>query len=82
MWYKIFNPIAYTWLGMRENTYLVTFLLLIFFFIIYFFKKNILPKIKNKNLLIIFLDTIFLIFVISLVLIFFEKTNQFIYFQF
>ena len=82
MWSKIFNPFAYTWLGMRENTYLVTFLLLIFFFIIYFFKENILPKIKNKNLLIIFLDTIFLIFVISLVLIFFEKTNQFIYFQF
>ena len=46
MWSKIFNPFAYTWLGMRENTYLVTFLLLIFFYNL-FFKENILPKIKK-----------------------------------
>ena len=25
MWSKLFNPFKYTWLGMRENTYLITF---------------------------------------------------------
>ena len=82
MWSKILNPFAYTWLGMRENNYLVASLILIAFFMVYFFKQKILPKIRNKNALFILLDTILLILIFSLVLIFFEKNDQFIYFQF
>ena len=40
MWSKLFNPFKYTWLGMRENTYLITFLVLIGFFLFTYLKKK------------------------------------------
>ena len=82
MWAKIINPFAYTWLGMRENIYLITFLILIGFFIIYFFKKKILPRLISMKLIIISLDIILMSVIFALVIIFFRSINQFIYFQF
>lgn len=82
MWSKIFNPSAYLWLGMRENIYLITFLTLIGFFIVYFFNKKIAPIIKSKKYIAILCDTILIMFITSLVIIFFRSINQFIYFQF
>ena len=82
MWAKIINPFAYTWLGMRENIYLITFLILIGFYIIYFFKKKILPKLISMKLIIISLDIILMSVIFALVIIFFRSINQFIYFQF
>ena len=82
MWLKIFNPLAYTWLGMRENVYIITFLVLISFFIVYLFKVKILPIINSKKLISIICDIILITFVTSMVIIFFRSINQFIYFQF
>ena len=82
MWTKIFNPLAYTWLGMRENVYLITFLVLISFFIVYFFKTKILPIINSTKYISIICDVIFIMVVTSMVIIFFRSINQFIYFQF
>lgn len=79
---KIVNPYAYTWLGMRENSYLVAFFVLVGFFIVYLFIKKILPKIKTIKLIILPLDIIFITIIFSSVVIFFRSINQFIYFQF
>ena len=82
MWTKIINPYAYTWFGMRENIYLITFLILVFFFIVYLFKEKILPKLNHMKFIIISLDIILIAIIFSTVLIFFRTINQFIYFQF
>ena len=82
MWLKIFNPLAYTWLGMRENVYIITFLVLISFFIVYLFKVKILPIINSKKYILIICDIILITVVTSMVIIFFRSINQFIYFQF
>jgi D-alanyl-lipoteichoic acid acyltransferase DltB (MBOAT superfamily) len=82
MWKKILSPTEYTWLGMRENVYLITFLVLIGFYIVYLFKLKILPIIKKKKNIFVIFDLILIMFVTSLVIIFFRSINQFIYFQF
>ncbi len=83
MWLKLLKPVEYSWLGMRENVYLITFLILIGFFIVYNLKTKFLPFFLNFNKYIIFLcDIIFMMFVTSIVFIFFRAINQFIYFQF
>ena len=82
MWLKIFNPLAYTWLGMRENDYLITFFILIGFFIVYFFKVKILPIINSTKYIAIICDIILIMIVTSMVIVFFRSINQFIYFQF
>jgi len=77
LWSKLFNISNYTYLGMRENTYLVAFVLLIGMYLIYFI-NNIrnLKKISNRfNFLLYPL-------IISLIFIFLRPINQFIYFQF
>jgi D-alanyl-lipoteichoic acid acyltransferase DltB (MBOAT superfamily) len=82
MWSKVLNPFAYTWLGMRENVYLIAFLILTGFFLVYFFKKIILPIINSSKIIAIVCDTILVMILTSSVIIFFRSINQFIYFQF
>jgi alginate O-acetyltransferase complex protein AlgI len=82
MWTKIINPYAYTRFGMRENIYLITFLILVSFFIVYLFKEKILPKLNHIKFIIISLDVIVIAIIFSTVVIFFRSINQFIYFQF
>ena len=82
MWSKVLNPFAYTWLGMRENVYLITFLILTGFFLVYFFKKIILPIINSSKIIAIVCDTILVMILTSSIIIFFRSINQFIYFQF
>ena len=83
MWLKIFNPFAYTSLGMRENTYLVTAFILVGIFVTYWLKTKLIPTItqKNNNLLIIGESLVFSI-IIPLGIVFLRPINQFIYFQF
>jgi hypothetical protein len=82
MWFKIFDLKSYTQLSMRENTYLVTFMIFCGFFITYFLKKKIFNKFQSK----LFSEKIFncflIGFIIFFVIIFFRSNNQFIYFQF
>ena len=82
MWLKIFNPLEYTWLGMRENVYIITFSVLIGFFIIYLFKIKILPYINSTKYIAVICDIFLMMIVTSMVIIFFRSINQFIYFQF
>ena len=80
---KIIDYREYSYLGLRENTYLITVLMLIFFVIGYLYNNKIKPRLINnstngKNLLIIFEYSL----LITLVFIFLRPINQFIYFQF
>ena len=82
LWQKLFIPSNYLWLGMRENTYLITALLLIFILITYWFheiSKNLAYKWPKLNLI---LFVIIIAMVVYLDFIFLKPINQFIYFQF
>ena len=82
MWAKVINPFQYTYLGLRENTYLITFILFIGMIINFL----IIEKINIKKLLLpslILIADILLIFILFVfTFIFFRPINQFIYFQF
>ncbi|XDZ70422.1 MBOAT family protein [Alphaproteobacteria bacterium LSUCC0744] len=82
MWGKIFDPSAYLWLGMRENTYLITALFLLGIFLSYTVKEAILPKLQKFHLFIAVADILLVALMTSLVIIFLRPINQFIYFQF
>ena len=82
MWIKVVNPYAYTEIGMRENVYIIAFLVLISFFLVYLVKVKILPILNSLIFIITMLDIILIMIITSLVIIFFKETNQFIYFQF
>jgi alginate O-acetyltransferase complex protein AlgI len=84
MWLKIFNYNEYGSLGMRENTYLIAFILVVAFFVIYFIKSKIIPKlvIGNSTFRLIALQTMFFSLAMPLIFVFLKPVNQFIYFQF
>jgi len=82
MWAKIFNPSAYTWLGMRENTYLVASLILIGIFATYFIREKFLPRLRNLWMGVVIGDTAVIVAMTALVVVFLRPINQFIYFQF
>ena len=78
MWVKVFMPMNYTWLGMRENVYLITFLILAGHFLTFIFSI----KITLNKYYIYFLDAIMISIVTVSTFISFRTVNQFIYFQF
>ena len=78
MWVKIFMPMNYTWLGMRENVYLITFLVLAGHFLTFIFSIKIALNKYYKY----FLDAIMISIVTVSTFISFRTVNQFIYFQF
>ena len=85
MWSKIFNPFAYSTMGMRENTYLAAAIIMLSIFITYWVRNWLIPSILNLRAgkFVIALCEIALISIITpLVIIFLRPINQFIYFQF
>ncbi len=82
MWQKLFSPKDYFWLGMRENTYLITALLMVLILIGYWMQKihksfaDKWPKLNFTAGVIIIALVVYLDF------IFLRPINQFIYFQF
>ena len=82
MWLKVFDFGDYLTLNLRENTYLITAILAISIFIVYMFNRKIIPYLKKSNYLIKILDIIFIAIITIFVFIFFQRINQFIYFQF
>ena len=82
MWAKIINPFQYTYLGLRENIYLITFILFVGITINFLIIKKI-NIIKLLSPTLILIADIFLIFILFVfTFIFFRPINQFIYFQF
>lgn len=78
---KLVHPSQYTWLGLRENCYLITFLLLVLMLLTYCWIEVVKP-ILNKWVMGSILETIALSVAVALVVIFLRPISQFIYFQF
>jgi alginate O-acetyltransferase complex protein AlgI len=82
LWSKIFYPSNYTWLGMRENTYLIAALGLIALLLAYAIHQiNKSFWIKRPQLAFV-TTTIAYTLAIYFIIIFLRPINQFIYFQF
>ncbi|MFT3679159.1 MAG: MBOAT family O-acyltransferase [Ferruginibacter sp.] len=78
---KIITPGQYTWLGMRENNYLITFMILLLIILAYLFTTYVKPLLEGKAAGS-FLRVAVLSVAIALVIIFLRPISQFIYFQF
>lgn len=82
MWIKVIDPSSYTFLGMRENAYLIAALILIGIFVTKFVTNFIKENIDMQGYLFKCLETLLYFIILPLVLIFLRPINQFIYFQF
>ena len=84
MWLKIFDYNEYNALGMRENTYLIAFILLVGIILTNFIKNNLIPSLIDKGYTNTFISiqSIFFAFTLPFIFIFLKPVNQFIYFQF
>ncbi|MFQ5507755.1 MAG: MBOAT family O-acyltransferase [Leptospirillia bacterium] len=83
---KILTPGAYLWLGLRENTYLITALLLGCMVAVYWARplfadrpKTAVPRLSARRMLA---ETAAFAIIIPLVFVFLRPIKQFIYFQF
>ena len=77
MWSRLLDINNYTYLAMRENVYLVAFLLLIAMYFVY-----LVGQYKNLKKMSNDFKYLFYPIIISLIFIFLRPINQFIYFQF
>ena len=82
MWAKLFDPAAYTWLGMRENVYLFAALILVGIFATFGVKEKLLPRLDRLPVLAWVGDSLSVAVMTALVIVFLRPINQFIYFQF
>ena len=81
MFGKLLSPGEYLWLGMRENTYLITALICLSFFATYGVYRYVRDFLEKRVPLFI-LEVIPASVASAFVFIFFRPINQFIYFQF
>ena len=82
MYVKIFDFHGYTWIGMRENTYLICAILLLGVVLTYVFREYIMPVYKRSAVLTILGEVPVFAVIAGLVFIFLRPISQFIYFQF
>tara|TARA_B100000767_G_scaffold271815_2_gene298219 strand:+ start:796 stop:2235 length:1440 start_codon:yes stop_codon:yes gene_type:complete len=82
MWIKVINPINYNYLGLQENTYIITVLIILGFLITYYVKEKITKNRLSKNIIFFIGDIFFISFLFYFTFIFLRPINQFIYFQF
>ena len=79
---KLFNHNAYSWLGMRENTYIVA-AILVMGTTVSFYAANYFKELElRKPGCALFYEACLLILLLPLVYIFLRPISQFIYFQF
>lgn len=79
---KIINPMYYKSLSMRENTYLITFLMLLLVLISYFSVEYLDKKIKQIPSMDFIIGIAKYTIILVLVFTFLRPISQFIYFQF
>lgn len=79
---RVLDPGAYLWLGMRENTHLVAFVVTVLTIGTAVVSKRALPTIKARRSLWVLTETIGLTVMLGLVFVFLRPIAQFIYFQF
>ena len=79
---KIISIKHYSYLGMRENIYLIAFLILLLFFCSYLYNEYIKPSLNVYPILYITKDIVKFSVLITMCFIFLRPIRQFIYFQF
>ncbi len=79
---KLINPTAYTWLGMRENTYIVAALVMLGMCVTYLVKTQLSERLKNRAYAWFLTHSPVMGVQLALVYIFLRPVQQFIYFQF
>jgi hypothetical protein len=82
MYKKILNPSMYSWLGLRENCYLIAVLILVSVVLLYLIKTQVIPRLRKHRFILVMGETLAFTFILSLVFIFLRPIKQFIYFQF
>ena len=82
MWRKVFDPSAYFWLGMRENVYLITFILIVGILLASFLRKVFFTNLPTLNWGRQLVDFTAIAVMVALVVVFLRPISQFIYFQF
>lgn len=82
LWIKLFDISGYFWLGMHENTYLITFILLSGLILFSSLRKIFFMDQSHQNWVIQLLDFTVVAVMIATVIVFLRPINQFIYFQF
>ena len=82
MYIKLFSAKEWTYLGMRENTYLVTASIFGFMVIFYFIHEYAVEHFRKVQWVGILIESVTMGLATSLVFIFLRPINQFIYFQF
>lgn len=82
MFQKILIPAEYLSYGMRENSYIVTFLILVLFLLYYLFSEKLSKFWSNYPKFIYGFTVIKFAFMIIMVFTFLRPISQFIYFQF
>ena len=82
MWIKVFDISGYFWIGMRENTYLITSVLFLGVILSTFLKKVFFVNLPQTNFVKQLIDFIAITVMVSAVIVFLRPISQFIYFQF
>ena len=82
MFGKVLTPGAYLFRSMRENTYLITFLMLVLMLLTYFVSEHLDKKIKDVPAIDFVYGVAKYTVMIILVFTFLRPISQFIYFQF
>jgi hypothetical protein len=82
MWGYLLNFEKWTFLGLRENTYLYTFIILIFVISSKKINNFIVSLNKTKSIYYKLVNMIVWVTIFMLSLIYLEQSTQFIYFQF
>jgi alginate O-acetyltransferase complex protein AlgI len=82
MFGKVINPINYSFITMRENVYIVTFLVLILFLFNYLFQEKLRPVFDRFPRIMFVFGIVKWAVMMILVFTFLRPISQFIYFQF
>lgn len=82
MYAKLFQLSGYTQLGLRENVYIITFVLMSGTVLFYWFSAYGLKNIRKHSAFFFVAESIFYTAVIFLDIVFLRPISQYIYFQF
>jgi len=82
MYGKLFDPVEYFYLGMRESYYLVAALVMLSMILCYYFKEFLMPTLRKHAFVSTLVETGAFTCITGLVFVFLRPINQFIYFQF
>ena len=82
MFGEVINPMSYTFIAMRENVYIVTFLMLVLFLLNYFLQETLKPVWERFPRVMFVFGILKWAIMMILVFTFLRPISQFIYFQF